>query len=162
MQVGHAARNFSVRCDGEEVTLATFHGKWLVLFFVSPDCSSDIALFSERFDEFQHCDADILAACTSNDPDVWAHIEGQREALGGLRYRLASDTSMALARAYGLIDESTQTALPGLFVIDPSGRLKFMTAADESVGYNVDEVLRVLQTLQGGRFFLAYWTPQSG
>jgi alkyl hydroperoxide reductase subunit AhpC len=159
MRVGQAAPEFTAAVEGEPITLATYRGKWLVLFFISSDCPSDIALFSERLEEFQNHDTDLLGACTDTDATLWAHIAAITADVGGLGYRFFLDRSRSVARAYGLIDPSSEAVSSGLFIIDPESRLKYMSVADDGVGFSVDEVLRVLQTLQSGRFCLAYWTP---
>jgi peroxiredoxin (alkyl hydroperoxide reductase subunit C) len=76
-----------------------------------------------------------------------------------VKYPLVSDFTKEVARAYGVLDESTGAAQRGLFIIDPEGMLKYAVVTSDNVGRSVDETLRVLQALQTGGLCPAEWEP---
>ena len=47
----------------------------------------------------------------------------------------------------------------GLFIISPTGDLRYQTVFDNNIGRDVDELLRVLQALQTGGLCPANWRP---
>lgn len=50
-------------------------------------------------------------------------------------------------------------ALRGTFVIDPDGVVRASIVQDLSVGRNVDEVLRLIQSLKTGELCPVGWKP---
>ncbi len=153
---------------GKEVRLADYGGKWLVLFFYPLDftfvCPTEIRALSDRRDEFQEFDAEILGCSTDSVFSHWAWLNTTPEnnGIAGTRYPLAADFTKETARAYGVLDEGSGTARRGLFIIDPEGRLRYAVVTDDSVGRSVDETLRVLQALQTGGLCPANWQPGKG
>ena len=55
---------------------------------------------------------------------------------------------MTISKAYGVLKEDEGLAFRGLFLIDPSGKLRQITVNDLPVGRDVDETLRLLQAFQ--------------
>merc|ERR1712176_899626 len=53
-----------------------------------------------------------------------------------------------ISKAYGVLKEDEGLAFRGLFLIDPSGKLRQITVNDLPVGRDVDETLRLLQAFQ--------------
>jgi len=60
-------------------------------------------------------------------------------------------------------DEMYGAALRGLFLIDPRGKVRFMSINDASVGRSVDETLRLIKAFQfadeHGEVCPANWKP---
>ena len=57
---------------------------------------------------------------------------------------------MAVGRAYGMIDETTQdsSSIRSSYFIDPDGIVRAITTYPYNVGRNVDEMLRIVAALQ--------------
>jgi len=76
---------------------------------------------------------------------------------------LLADKSMTISRAYGVLKEDEGLSFRGLFLIDPSGKLRQITVNDLPVGRDVDETLRLLQAFQftdkHGEVCPAGWKP---
>ncbi|BAS27221.1 thioredoxin peroxidase [Limnochorda pilosa] len=151
----------------EPVRLQDYRGQWLVFFFYPADftfvCPTEIRALSERFDDFKELGADILGCSVDS---VWVHRawiksppDGDPEGLGPIHYPLASDPTRAVSRRYGVLVEETGTAMRGLFLIDPDGRVRYEVVHENAVGRSVDETLRVLQALQTGELCGANWRP---
>jgi len=155
----------NVEALDELVTLVDYRGQWLILFFYPYDfslvCPTEILALSDRYEEFQFLNADILGV----SPDsVFAHrawLQTPREANGitSTRFPLASDPTRQVAEAYGVLVAETGFPLRGLFVIDPEGTLQYAVIHNFEIGRSVDEVLRVLEALQAGGLCGADWEP---
>jgi alkyl hydroperoxide reductase subunit AhpC len=86
------------------------------------------------------------------------HLAWARE-LGGIDYPLLSDTERAACRAYDVLDPQDQRALRASFIIDPGGVIEYALVSHRNVGRSVEETLRVLRALHGGRACPADWQP---
>ena len=150
---------------GHEIKLSDYAGKWLVFFFYPLDftfvCPTEIRALSDRLDEFEGLDTEILGCSTDSVHSHWAWLKLPREQNGiaGTRYPLAADFTKEVARAYGVLDEGSGAAQRGLFIINPEGVLKYAVVTDDNVGRSVDETVRVLQALQAGGLCPAEWKP---
>jgi peroxiredoxin 1 len=78
---------------------------------------------------------------------------------------LLADKSMAVSRAYGVLNEEAGISFRGLFVIDGNSVLRQITVNDLPVGRSVDETLRLVQAFQytdtHGEVCPANWRPGS-
>jgi alkyl hydroperoxide reductase subunit AhpC len=83
----------------------------------------------------------------------------EKNGIAGTVYPLVADYTKSVARAYGVLDETSGVAQRGLFIIDPEGILRYAVVTADNVGRSVDETLRVLQALQTGGLCAADWKP---
>lgn len=169
--VGNPAPDFTMESTkdletlNEKVSLADYKGKWLVLFFYPMDftfvCPTEITAFSERIEDFNDIDAEILGVSTDSkfSHKAWIETPADKNGLGGVNYPLAADQNLAVSRAYNVLVEEEGVALRGLFVIDPDGILQYQVIHNMNVGRNVEETLRVIQALQTGGRCSANWRP---
>jgi peroxiredoxin (alkyl hydroperoxide reductase subunit C) len=159
--VGRQAPDFALEgvLNGRFSTyrLADYKGKWVVLFFYPLDftfvCPTEILAFSDRLDEFEKLEAEVLGASVDSKYSHLAWTEKRREEGGikGLAYPLLEDLGKELAEEYGVLAEDGRVALRGLFIIDPDGVVQHATINNTAVGRSVDETLRVLQAFQYAR-----------
>lgn len=139
--------------------LADFRARWLVLFFYPADfsfvCPTEVTGFQKLLPEFGASGCEVLGV--SVDPPE-THLAWARE-LGGIDYPLLSDTERAACRAYDVLDPQDQRALRASFIIDPGGVIEYALVSHRNVGRSVEETLRVLRALHGGRACPADWQP---
>lgn len=139
--------------------------KWTVLFFYPMDftfvCPTEITAMSDRYDEFEDLDAEVIGVSTDTIHThlAWINTDRTQNGLGDLKYPLAADTNHQVSKEYGVLIEEEGIALRGLFIINPEGELKYQTVFDNNIGRDVDETLRVLQALQTGGLCPANWRP---
>ena len=149
----------------ENVKLADYKGKWLILLFYPLDftgvCSTDLTHFSDRFDEIKGLGAEVLGVSTDSvhSHRAWLRAPKENNGIGDIKYPIASDPGGKLARQYNILIEEANIALRGLFIIDPEGVLQYSVVNTPAIGRSVDETLRVLQALQTGGFCAADWKP---
>lgn len=169
--VGKPAPEFSMLTTknmeelNHRATLEDYKGKWLILFFYPADftfvCPTEITAFSERIEDFEDLDTEILGVSVDSvySHRAWINTPPEQRGLGPINYPLASDITKEVSRAYGVLNEEEGVALRGLFIIDPEGIVRYQVVHDDNVGRNVDETLRVLEALQSGNLCGANWTP---
>jgi peroxiredoxin (alkyl hydroperoxide reductase subunit C) len=170
-RVGQAAPDFDlpstrniVKLD-ENVKLADYRGKWLVLLFYPLDftfvCPTELTAFSDRYDEFEGIGAEVIGVSTDSvySHRAWLQTPRDKSGVEGLNYPLAADITKETSRDYGVLIEEKGIALRGLFVIDPEGVLRYEVVHDLNIGRSVEETLRVIQALQTGGLCQAEWHP---
>jgi len=139
--------------------------KWTVLFFYPMDftfvCPTEITALSDRYDEFEDLDAEVIGVSTDtiHTHKAWINTAREDNGLGELKYPLAADTNHKVSREYGVLIEDSGIALRGLFIISPEGELMYSVVNHNNIGRDVDETLRVLQALQTGGLCPANWKP---
>ncbi|ASN05916.1 peroxiredoxin [Virgibacillus necropolis] len=139
--------------------------KWTVLFFYPMDftfvCPTEITAMSDRYDEFEDLDAEVIGVSTDtiHTHKAWINTSRDDNGLGELLYPLAADTNHVVSQDYGVLIEDEGVALRGLFIINPEGELQYQTVFHNNIGRDVDETLRVLQALQTGGLCPANWKP---
>jgi peroxiredoxin (alkyl hydroperoxide reductase subunit C) len=171
LQVGKKAPPFDMpstkdlKTLKENVSLADYKGKWLIMFFYPLDftfvCPTELKAFDEQYDEFKKAGADILAVSTDSvySHRAWINTQEDKGGLGEIKYVLASDITKDVSRDYGVLLEDKGIALRGLFIIDPDGYLQYQVVHSLNIGRSVDETLRVLEALKTGGLCGADWKP---
>jgi alkyl hydroperoxide reductase subunit AhpC len=150
---------------GAEISLSDYKGKWLIFFFYPLDftfvCPTEIRALSDRLDELKGLDTEVLGCSTDSVHSHWAWLNTPvaKNGIEGVKYPLVSDFTKEVARAYGVLDEASGISGRGLFIIDPTGVLKYAVVTADNVGRSVDETVRVLQALQTGGLCPAEWEP---
>ncbi len=149
----------------ENVKLADYKGRWLVLLFYPLDftfvCPTELTAFSDRYEEFQGIGADIIGVSTDSvfSHRAWINTPRDKGGVEDLKYPLAADATKNVSRDYGVLIENRGIALRGLFVIDPEGILRYKVVHDLNIGRSAEETLRVIQALQTGGLCQAEWKP---
>lgn len=149
----------------ENVKLADYKGKWLILLFYPLDftalCPTELIHFSDRIDEISSLGAEILGISTDSvhSHRAWIKTPRSQNGIAGLKFPLASDAGGRLSRDYNILIEESNIALRGLYIINPEGVLQYSVVHAINIGRSVDETLRVLQAMQTGGFCAADWKP---
>lgn len=163
LQIGKQAPDFkdlTAYHKGEftKVSLETYKGDWVVLFFYPRDftfiCPTEIRGFAKKEAEFNEMGCKIIAASTDSE---WSHKNWFEADLPEVQYPVIADTTQALSRAYGVLNEEDGSSERGLFIIDPEGVLRYALISSGSVGRSVSETERVLKALQSGELCPVEW-----
>jgi len=138
----------------------THHGFWLVLFFYPRDftfiCPTEIKGFQKHEAEFTALNAKVLGVSTDSE---WSHKAWFEKDLPEITYPIIADTTHTMSKDYGVLNEDDGSSDRGLFIIDPTGVVKYALVSAGSVGRSVKEVLRVLTALQSGELCPMEWEP---
>jgi peroxiredoxin (alkyl hydroperoxide reductase subunit C) len=150
----------------ENFTLSQFLGKKVVLFFYPLDftfvCPTEILAFSDAISEFQGRNTVVIGISVDShfSHAAWANTERREGGIKGVAFPLVSDLDKTIAADYGVL-LGAGIALRGLFIVNAKGILKHITINDNSLGRNVEEVLRVLDAVdfseQHGEVCPANW-----
>jgi len=158
VQVGSFAPDFTATSvydeEFEDVILSSYKNKkYVVLLFYPLDftfvCPTEITSFSDRFEEFETLDTEILGISVDSEFAhlAWLQTERQAGGLGNLNYPLVSDLKKEISQAFNVLTDDG-VALRGLFIIDKVGVIQHSTINNLAFGRSVDETLRTLQALQ--------------
>jgi peroxiredoxin len=94
----------------ENVKLADYKGKWLILMFYPLDftfvCSTELTHFSDRLDEIQSLGADVVGVSTDSvfSHRAWLNTPRDKNGIQGVKYPIASDASGTFVAAVQHID----------------------------------------------------------
>ena len=158
LRVGQPAPDFTATAvvdqEFKTIKLSDYRGQYVVLFFYPLDftfvCPTEITAFSDRYEEFQALNTEVLGASVDSEFSHLAWIQTERKAggLGDLAYPLVSDIKKEISTAYNVLEPEAGVALRGLFLIDKDGIVQHATINNLSFGRSVDETLRILQAIQ--------------
>jgi len=170
VRLGDPAPDFVARSTRGEVKLSAFRGRWLVFFShpadFTPVCTTEFVALAKRQQAFEALDCALVGLSVDS---LYAHLAWVRaiEAQFGVKieFPIIEDPSMAVGRAYGMIDETSADAMAmrSAYFIDPEGIVRAITCYPHSVGRSVDEMLRMvcaLRAVQDGEGFAPEgWRP---
>jgi len=139
-------------------------------------CPTEIISFSEKHSEFSEINTQVLAISTDSHHThlAWSRLDRKDGGVGRLNIPLVADTrcfvsniefikqycnpemlscSKKISESYGVLvtdaeDDMFGAALRGLFMIDPSGKIRSIQVNDDAVGRSVEETLRILKAFQ--------------
>lgn len=143
-----------------EIKLSDYKGKWVVLFFYPLDftlvCPTEILQFREYLPHFKEAGAEIIGCSVDSEH---AHRRWIRDDLKDLGFPLLADVTKRISRDFGVLLEDRGVATRGTFIIDPDGRIQYISLQNTKIGRDVSEILRVLKALQSGELCPAGWKP---
>ncbi|SFK99799.1 peroxiredoxin [Methylorubrum salsuginis] len=153
--IGDAAPNFRARTTMGPRTLASYRGRWLLLFShpadFTPVCTSEFVAFAQYHAQFQALNCDLLALSVDSLSShlAWTQSIAQRFGVQ-VPFPIIEDPAMGIARAYGMLPAGalSSATVRTTFVIDPAGIVRALIAYPLTVGRSVAEILRLLQALQ--------------
>jgi len=136
-----------------ELTLSSYRGKYVVLFFYPLDftfvCPSEIIAFDKAVEKFEAKNAQVLGVSVDSHFThlAWKNTPPDRGGIGQVKYPLIADLSKKISKKYGVLF-GKEVALRGLFLIDTEGVVRHALVNDLPLGRSVDEALRILDALQ--------------
>ena len=144
----------------QDVSNATYEGKWLVVFSWPKDftfvCPTEIVEFNRLRNEFEDRDAQVLGFSTDSE---FVHLawRQQDENLSKLGFPMLSDLKRDLSQNLGILDPNEGVAQRATYIVDPGGVIRFAMVTELTVGRNPSEVLRVLDALQTDEMCPCNW-----
>ena len=148
-QIGQQAPNFTLPSQkGTPVSLESYRGKWVVLYFYPKDMTSGCTLEAHNFqrdlEKYQAANAVILGVSVDS---VDSHKQFCRK--DNLTFTLLSDTGKKVVDEYGSLGNYgvIKIAKRNTFLIDPQGKIvKVWTGVDPS--HHSEEVLAALDAFE--------------
>ena len=147
--VGQAAPTFTLPSqDGTQISLDSFKGKWVVLYFypkdMTPGCTVEAHNFQRDQAKYDALNAAIVGVSVDT-PDSHKQFCTKE----GLTFRLLADPDHKVVDAYGSLGNfnGITIAQRNTFLIDPQGKIvKVWTKVDPS--HHSEEVLAALAELK--------------
>ena len=158
IQIGKTAPNFvTIGVFNNRmgtIRLSDYHGKkYVVLIFYpanfTPVSPTELLRVNEKIAEFRKLSTQILAISVDS-PFSHLHYLTLKRSQGGidkLKYPLISDLNRSITKKYKLLTNDG-FAFPGLFIIDKEGIIQYYTVNNLLCGRSVNELLRILQSIQ--------------
>ena len=158
IQIGKVAPNFITigvyKNRLGKIRLSDYHGKKYVLLIFYPAnftsiSATELVNLSDRISEFRKLSTQVLAISVDSPFSHIHYLLSKRSqgGLGPLNYPLISDLNQAITSKYRLLT-SDGLALPGVFIIDKEGIIQYYTVNNLLCGRSVNELLRILQSIQ--------------
>jgi NADH-dependent peroxiredoxin subunit C len=137
----------------KKISLADYKGKWMVILFYPADftfvCPTEIEDAADNYAEFKKEDAEIFTVSTDTN---FAHKSWHdtSKAIGKVEFPMLADPTGKMCKAFGTyIDEDGHDdeglSLRGTFIVNPDQEVIMMDVHDNSIGRNIQEILRKLQ-----------------
>ena len=159
--VGRAAPDFTapaVLGTGEivdEFNLAdATKGKYAVIFFYPLDftfvCPSELIAFDHRMEEFKKRNVEVIGVSIDSHftHNAWRKTPINEGGIGEVGYTLVADMTHEICKAYDVELPDGSVAFRGSFLVDLNGQVRHQVVNDLPLGRNVDEMLRMVDTLQ--------------
>jgi peroxiredoxin Q/BCP len=145
IQVGDKAPDFTLSSQSSEpVTLSSFQGKWVVLYFYpkddTPGCTAESCAFRDSYDVFRDAGAEVIGI--SGDSPA---SHQKFAAKYNLPFTLVSDSNNQVRKAFGV--PNAMLLLPGrvTYVIDPQGTVRHIFNSMMDFNAHVDQALNALR-----------------
>jgi len=170
LRLGDEAPDFLARSTQGEVRLSGFGGRWLIFFShpadFTPVCTTEFVALARRQRAFEALDCALLGVSVDS---LYAHLAWvqaiEAQFAVSITFPIIEDPSMAIGRAYGMIDNNSLDAMAmrSAFYIDPKGIIRAITSYPHNVGRSADEMLRLVSALKavedGKSFAPEGWQP---
>lgn len=140
--------------DFKEVSLSSFQGKNVLLFFYPLDftfvCPTELHAFQEKLAEFQKRNTEVIGVSVDSQHThlAWLNTPKSEGGIEGVKYPVVADLQKTIARDYDVLVDGAGVAYRGAFLIDKTGLVRHQTVNDLPLGRNIDEFLRLIDALE--------------
>jgi alkyl hydroperoxide reductase subunit AhpC len=156
VRLGDVAPDFTAETTEGKINFHEWLGdSWGILFShpkdFTPVCTTELGAFAARKSEFDQRNAKLIGLSVDSveSHEQWkgdiAETQGQK-----LNFPLIGDENREVANLYDMIHPNANDTLTvrSVFIIGPDKKVKLTLTYPASTGRNVDEIIRVLDSLQ--------------
>ncbi len=155
VRLNEPAPDFVARSTQGVLSLASFRGRWIILFShpgdFTPVCTSEFIALEGAAEEFRELNCALVGLSADSLYTHLAWIADIERNFGiAISFPILEDISLHIAEDYGMIDTAATNlaALRSMFFIDPAGIIRAIIHYPANIGRSTDEVIRVLTALQ--------------
>lgn len=156
IRLGDEAPNFTAETTEGTLDFHEYLGDgWGLLFShpkdFTPVCTTELGAFAARKAEFDQRDVKLIGISVDSLDSHRGWVGDIEETQGtALTYPLIADPERKVADLYDMIHPNANDTLTvrSVFVIGPDKKVKLTLTYPASTGRNVDEILRVIDSLQ--------------
>ena len=140
--------------EGEFNFAKATKGKYAVVFFYPLDftfvCPSELIAFDHRLEEFKKRNVEVIGVSIDSHytHNAWRNTPVNEGGIGPVGYTLVADMTHEICKAYDVETPNGAVAFRGSFLIDTSGNVRHQVVNDLPLGRNIDEMIRMVDTLQ--------------
>ncbi len=156
IRLGDVAPDFTAASTDGEIEFHNWLGdQWGILFShpkdFTPVCTTELGAFASRKAEFDARNTKIIGLSVDSleSHDGWKGDIAETQGTA-LNFPLIADEDRNVATLYDMIhpNELETLTVRSVFIIGPDKKVKLTLTYPASTGRNIDEVLRVLDSLQ--------------
>jgi len=158
LQIGKVAPNFLTvgiyKNRLGKIRLSDYQGKKYVLLVFYPAnftsvSPTELIQLSDRINDFRQLSTQILAISVDSPFSHLRYSLSSRSqgGVGKLNYPLVSDLNQTITKEYHLLTNDG-FSFPGVYIIDKEGIIQYYMVNNLLCGRNIDELLRVLKSIQ--------------
>ena len=154
LRMGDVAPDFEARTTMGVMRLSSFRGRWLIFFShpadFTPVCTTEFVGLAKAHKRFEELGFSLLGLSVDSLYSHLAWAKAIKDVFGvDIPFPVVEDPSMAVGRAYGMIDEKAcdSSAVRATYFIDPAGVVRAITHYPMTVGRSVAEMLRMAAAL---------------
>jgi alkyl hydroperoxide reductase subunit AhpC len=156
IRLGDAAPDFTADTTEGRVNFYDYLGDgWGILFShpkdFTPVCTTELGAFAARKAEFDKRNTKLIAVSVDNVESHQRWKSDISETQGAeLNFPIIGDEDHKVADLYDMIHPNANDTLTvrSVFIVDPAKKVKLTLTYPASTGRNVDEIVRVLDSLQ--------------
>jgi alkyl hydroperoxide reductase subunit AhpC len=156
IRLGDEAPDFVAETTAGKLSLHEYLGdSWGILFShpkdFTPVCTTELGAFASRKGDFDARNVKLIGVSVDDIASHNGWIGDIEETQGtALNYPLIADPERVVAGLYDMIHPNANDTLTvrSVFVIGPDKKVKLILTYPASTGRNIDEILRVVDSLQ--------------
>ncbi len=156
IRLGDEAPNFTVETTEGTINFHEYLGdSWGILFShpkdFTPVCTTELGAFANRKADFDARNVKLIGVSVDDLDSHKAWIGDIAETQGtALNYPLIADPDRVVAGLYDMIHPNANDTLTvrSVFVVGPDKKIKLTLTYPASTGRNIDEIIRVIDSLQ--------------
>src|SRR5438270_446527 len=156
VRLGDEAPNFTAETTEGTINLYDYLGDSWGLFFshpkdFTPVCTTELGAFARRRSEFDQRNVKLIGISVDPLESHKGWSKDIEETQGAApNYPLIADPDRKVADLYDMIhpNASDTVTVRSVFIIGPDKKIKLIITYPQSAGRNVDELLRVIDSLQ--------------
>ena len=156
IRLGDEAPNFTAETTAGRLVFHEYLGdSWGLLFShpkdFTPVCTTELGAFAARKGEFDARGVKLIGVSVDDLDSHNGWIGDIEETQGtALNYPLIADPDRVVAGLYDMIHPNANDTLTvrSVFIVGPDKKVKLILTYPASTGRNVDEILRVIDSLQ--------------
>ncbi len=156
IRLGDVAPDFTAETTEGPISFHEWIGDgWCILFShpadFTPVCTTELGAFAARKSEFDARNTKIIGLSVDDvaSHNRWKDDIGETQGTA-LNFPLIGDETKAVAGLYDMIHPNANDTMTvrSVFIIGPDKKVKLILTYPASTGRNIDEILRVLDSLQ--------------
>ncbi len=157
IEIGEKAPKISAKCYYPQedkigqFDLEKMKGKWVILTFYPGDftfvCATDVEAFTSINSEFKKNNAEVYAISTDS---IFSHKQWASSSpkVKESKIPLIEDFRKQISIEYGFLNRSSGAARRGTVIIDPEGRVEYISMHNDDLGKDAEHIFNAFMGLK--------------